>query len=281
MAPARIGVAGEFQPSFEPHTAIGTAVEHAVAADPSCPPIALEWVETSDAEHVSEERVAAYAGWWIALGSPYRSMNGALRIIRYAREHDVPLLGTCGGYQHVVLEYARNVLGFADAAHAEYDPYASDLFITALSCSLAGRTMNVAIRTGTTAARLYRSSTTTEQCYCNFGLNLDHLPALTAAGLVVFRHGPGWRTPHPRAAESSLLPRHFVRTSDVEYTRGPTPPSNRLSSRRGDESPLALSLVRLSSVHVHAGITLRGNEIDSVPSMNGPSLNRITSLAPG
>jgi len=50
----------------------------------------------------------------------------ALRIIRYAREHDVPVLGTCGGYQHVVLEYACNVLGFADAAHAEYDPYASD-----------------------------------------------------------------------------------------------------------------------------------------------------------
>jgi CTP synthase (UTP-ammonia lyase) len=69
VAPARIGVVGEFQPTFEPHTAIGTAVEHAVAADPSCPPIALEWVETSDAEHVSDERVAAYAGWWIAPGS--------------------------------------------------------------------------------------------------------------------------------------------------------------------------------------------------------------------
>ena len=83
----------------------------------------LRWagIVTPDAEHISEDELAAYAGWWIAPGSPYRSMNGALRIIRYAREHDVPLLGTCGGYQHVVLEYARNVLGFADAAHAEYE----------------------------------------------------------------------------------------------------------------------------------------------------------------
>ena len=91
---------------------------------------------------------------------------------------------TCGGYQHVVLEYARNVLGFADAAHAEYDPYASDLFITALSCSLVGQMMTVMVRKNTTAARLYPSSRTTEKYYCYFGLNLNHLPALTAAGLV-------------------------------------------------------------------------------------------------
>ena len=118
-------------------------------------------------------------------GKPVPLYSGALRIIRYAREHDVPLFGTCGGYQHVVLEYARNVLGFTEAANAEYDPYASELFITALECSLAGRTMTVTVRAGTTAARLYRSAKTTEQYYCNFGLNPDHLPALTAAGLVV------------------------------------------------------------------------------------------------
>jgi CTP synthase (UTP-ammonia lyase) len=185
VARARIGIVGESQPNFAPHTAIDTAVEHAVAADPSLPPIAVEWVPTPDAEHISTEELAAYAGWWIAPGSPYRSMNGALRTIRYAREHDVPLLGTCGGYQHVVLEYARNVLGFADAAHAEYDPYASDLFVTALSCSLVGQTMTVMVQENTIAARLYRSSAITEKYYCNFGLNLDHLPALTAAGLVV------------------------------------------------------------------------------------------------
>ena len=185
MERARIGIVGEFRPNFTPHTAIDTAVEHALVAEPSRRPIALEWVATSDAEHISNGELAAYAGWWIAPGSPYRSINGALKIIRYAREHDVPLLGTCGGYQHVVLEYARNVLGFTDAAHAEYDPYASDLFITALSCSLVGQTMTVMMRENTTAARLYASNTITEKYYCNFGLNLRYLPALTAAGLVV------------------------------------------------------------------------------------------------
>lgn len=214
VGPARVGVVGEFQPNFAPHTAIDTAVEDALAADPSRLPIALEWVSTSDAEDLSTEELAAYAAWWIAPGSPYRSINGALRVIRYAREHDVPLLGTCGGYQHVVLEYARNVLGFADAAHAEYDPYASDLFITALSCSLVGQTMTVMVRKNTTAARLYPSNTITEKYYCNFGLNLDHLPALSAAGLVVSGTD---QDGEPRIVELPSL-RYFLATLFVPQT---------------------------------------------------------------
>jgi CTP synthase (UTP-ammonia lyase) len=67
---ARIGIVGEFQPTFEPHAAISAAVDHAQAADPTCPPLALEWIGTSDAEHSSEEQLATYAGWWIAPGSP-------------------------------------------------------------------------------------------------------------------------------------------------------------------------------------------------------------------
>jgi CTP synthase (UTP-ammonia lyase) len=229
----RIGIVGEYQPNFAPHNAIDAAVEHALAADPSLGPVALQWVATSDAEHLSDKELAAFAGWWIAPGSPYRSINGALKVIRYAREHNVPLLGTCGGYQHVVLEYARNVLGFADAAHAEYDPYASNLFVTALSCSLAGQTMTVMLRDNTTAARLYPSSTVSERYYCNFGLNLDHLPALTAAGLVVSG------TDHdgePRILELPSLS-YFLATLFVPQT----------SSTPEDPHPLIVGLPRAAA----------------------------------
>lgn len=74
------------------------------------------------------------------------SLGGALTAIEHARVHDVALLGTCGGFQHVVLEFARNVVGLEDAQHAEYDPYASTLFITPLSCSLAGQIMTVHVK---------------------------------------------------------------------------------------------------------------------------------------
>ena len=79
-------------------------------------------------------------------------MERTLAAIRYAREQGVPCFGTCGGFQHMLIEYARNVLGFQDAQHAEYDPYASNLFITQLACSLAGRTMQLRFTPGSRVA---------------------------------------------------------------------------------------------------------------------------------
>ena len=183
MAEARIAVIGDYQPGNPTHEAMAPAVEHSCASRGWS--AGLEWIPTENAGHVSEHRLDGFAGFWIAPGSPYRSMQGALHVIRYAREHDRPLLGTCGGFQHVVLEFARNVLGYADAAHAEYDPYASQLFISALTCSLAGKTMTVTLRPGSRAAGIYPGESSDERYYCNFGLNPACTGKLTAAGLAI------------------------------------------------------------------------------------------------
>lgn len=58
-------------------------------------------------------------------------------------------------YAQNILEYARNVLGWKDAQHAEYDPYASVLFVTPLSRSLVGMTMNVQLEGQSVAATAY------------------------------------------------------------------------------------------------------------------------------
>lgn len=177
-----IGVIGEFDPGNETHVATNDALGHAatalgVAVEPT-------WVSTADVDDPATV-LGGHHGLLVAPGSPYRSMEGALRAIEHARRGDVPLLGTCGGLQHVVLELARNVLGVEDAQHAEYDPNASTLFVTPLSCSLAGQTMDVEIRPGTRAAAAYGSATATERYYCNFGLNPDHLDDLVGAGVCV------------------------------------------------------------------------------------------------
>ncbi|MEE3753980.1 glutamine amidotransferase-related protein [Mycobacterium intracellulare] len=111
--------------------------------------------------------------------------RGALGALRFGRENQLPTLGTCGGYQHIVLEFARNVLGFDDAQHAEYDPYGSLLFISSLTCSLAGRTMPVNLRPGSLAAQCYGERRIHEKYYCNFGLNETYRPALEEGGLRV------------------------------------------------------------------------------------------------
>ena len=178
-----VGVIGDFDAEFAPHAATNAALAHAGAA--LGVQVEVRWLDTAPLEDVNLDELAAHDALWCAPGSPYRSLDGALRAIRFAREADRPFIGTCGGFQHVVLEYARNVLGFEDAQHAEYDPYASDLFITPLSCSLVGKTMSVHLAPGSRAAQFYRRGEATERYYCNFGLNPEHQERLDEAGLRV------------------------------------------------------------------------------------------------
>lgn len=77
-------------------------------------------------------------------------------VIRHCRTNHVPLLGTCGGYQHIVIEYARNVLSIEDAEHAEYDPYASNLVVNKLVCSLAGKALEINVDQESRTYQIYK-----------------------------------------------------------------------------------------------------------------------------
>ncbi len=118
-------------------------------------------------------------------GSPYRSLDGALEAIRFAREGGVPFIGTCGGFQHAVIEYARNVLGLRDAGHTEYDPDAPQLFVSALSCSPFGQTMRVRIEPGSRVHGFYSGLGADEKYRCNYGLAPGSLRLLEDGGLRV------------------------------------------------------------------------------------------------
>ncbi len=168
-----IALLGEYTPTFPPHVSTNAAIEH--SKNLLNVEITADWVSTDDIDHKLFEQ---YSGLWIAPGSPYKNMEKTLWAIRYARENKIPCLGTCGGFQHMVIEYARNVLGFKDAQHAEYDPYASSLFISQLACSLAGREMQLEFVPGSRVAAIYGSLSATEQYYCNFGVNPDCIAEL-------------------------------------------------------------------------------------------------------
>jgi CTP synthase (UTP-ammonia lyase) len=178
----QVAVIGDFDETFTPHAATNEALRHSAAR--LGVEVAVEWIPTPRLE-LSLDCVQAADALWCAPGSPYRSMQGALAALRFGRERGVPTLGTCGGCQHMIIEYARNVLGFADAQHAEYDPYASRLFVAPLSCSLVGRTMPVTLEPGSKAAAVYGVQRIREQYYCNFGLNADYEQTLHEGGFRV------------------------------------------------------------------------------------------------
>lgn len=171
---------GEYDPAFAPHAATEAALRHSSLALSGH--LVPEWVSTAD---VDESLLATASGIWVAPGSPYRSLEKTLAAIRYAREHDLPCLGTCGGFQHIILEYARNVLNYTDATHAEYDPYASRLFISELTCSLAGREMRLRFTAASRVAAWYGNTTAIEQYYCNFGVNPEYVSLLSSGDLKV------------------------------------------------------------------------------------------------
>jgi CTP synthase (UTP-ammonia lyase) len=184
----RVGVAGDYDPGNETHQATDAALVHASSAVGTV--VMGEWVGTDKIVSTGAPALEDFDCLLIAPGSPYRSTDGALTAIRYAREHDVPVLGTCGGFQHMVLEIARDVLGYKDAEHAELNPGASRLFVTPLSFSLKGQTMPVSLEPGSLAAGAYGQGTATERYYCDFGLNPDYADELEAAGLRVTGTGP-------------------------------------------------------------------------------------------
>jgi CTP synthase (UTP-ammonia lyase) len=174
-----IGIVGDRNPDLHVHRFTEAALSH--VADP----LPFEWIPTAAIGPRPAARLSRYAAFLVSPGSPYRSMEGALTAIRHAREREVPLLGTCGGFQHVVVEFARNVLGIADAEHEETSPSAPRRVVTALSCSLAGQDHTVRLAPGSRIAHLCQAGEAVEPFFCSYGINPEYRTALEAAGLAV------------------------------------------------------------------------------------------------
>jgi CTP synthase (UTP-ammonia lyase) len=181
MIAVRIGLIGDYDPAVPAHQAIPRAL--ALAADATGIAVAHEWVSTD--EITSDARIAGYDALWCVPASPYRSTEGALRAIRFAREQGRPFLGTCGGFQHAVLEYARSVLGWADAEHAETHPDAERLVVTPLACALVEAQGGVRFEPGSRLRKAYDVPWATEGYRCRYGLNPAFRAALTAGPLRV------------------------------------------------------------------------------------------------
>jgi CTP synthase (UTP-ammonia lyase) len=86
----------------------------------------------------------------------------------------------------MVIEFARNVLNIKDAAHAEYDPYASKLVVNLLTCSLKGQTLEISIIDQSSKIfRIFGSDKIYEKYYCNFGLNPAYQDEIDKQGFQV------------------------------------------------------------------------------------------------
>jgi CTP synthase (UTP-ammonia lyase) len=177
---ARIALVGDRSDAIRSHARIPGLLEALRVRDGL--DLDAYWIPTQDAD----QGMDGFDAVWVLPGSPYRSESDVLAAIRAAREGGIPFLGTCGGFQHALLEFARNVCGVPRAGHAENAPETADedAVIVPLACSLVGHEGIVKVTSGSRAAQLLGADRTPARYHCNYGPNPDYLDALRAHGLT-------------------------------------------------------------------------------------------------
>ena len=185
----RIALVGDYDASIVAHRAIPIALK--LAVDELRADVTFEWVASRELQPNAEARLEPCAALWCVPGSPYQNTEGVIDAIRFARSRRRPFLGTCGGFQHAMLEYAQAVWGI-DAMHAETNPEAEDPVIAPLVCSLVEVRGGLKFEPGSRLRAIYGRDSANEEYHCNYGLNPRYASRLQNGPLkVAARDGDG------------------------------------------------------------------------------------------
>jgi CTP synthase (UTP-ammonia lyase) len=174
-----IAIIADYNPESETHLATDSALQHAAKYNQM--QIGVTWIPTREAH---SPVLRNFHGVIIGTGV-FENRSNLLNSIRYTRENDIPTLATCGGFQHMMLEYARNAIGVSDAEHAEFDPTAVNKVIVPLACSLRGRTMELTLTPNSQVNSLYQTTQTREQYYCSFGVRPNFVETIADSPLRI------------------------------------------------------------------------------------------------
>ncbi len=176
-----IALIGDYNPAISAHQAIPLALHLAARSVQTL--IQVEWLGTKRLAYTNPSELEQYQAFWCTPGSPYQHMNGALSAIRFARESLRPFLGTCGGFQHALIEYAQNVLGYKEADHAESNPDGPMSLVAPLTCPLVEERGRILLQANSSLARIYQTLDIEETYHCRFGLNPSYRHLLEEGGI--------------------------------------------------------------------------------------------------
>ncbi|MCF2857042.1 CTP synthase [Pseudoalteromonas sp. SMS1] len=203
MKTISIALVGDYDASVPAHQGIPLSLD--MAGNELRLEVQATWLAT---ETIKNTDLSQFDGIWCVPKTPYVDESGAIQAIKYARENLVPFLGSCGGFQHAVLEYARNVIGWPDAAHAESTPEGQRAVISELSCALIETTEAVNLFPQSQLASIYKVTAIQEGYRCRYGLNEAFRNALLQGPLVASADD---NTHEVRAVELTIHP-FFIAT---------------------------------------------------------------------
>jgi CTP synthase len=159
--------------------------------------VSIKWVpsDTCETPDGAAEALADLDGILVPGGFGVRGIEGKLGALKYARENLIPTLGICLGLQCMVIEYARNVAGLADASSSEFDPDSAHPVIATMAEQVdiiaggdLGGTMRLglyeaALTKGSVAESVYGSPTAFERHRHRYEVNNRYRDQIAAAGL--------------------------------------------------------------------------------------------------
>ena len=166
----RIALVGKYISIRDAYKSVHEALQHAGMAH-DCKvdvvPIEAEELEGAKCGGKGPKPLSGIDGILVPGGFGSRGVEGKIAAVRYAREHGIPFLGICLGMQCTVIEYARDVLGWADANSTEFDAKTPhpviDLMEEQRGITQKGGTMRLGaypciLKKGSLAAKLYKTA---------------------------------------------------------------------------------------------------------------------------
>ena len=188
-----IAIVGKYTHVRDAYKSVSEALVHAGAANDAR--VSLRWVESSDLEKGDPAKLLGDVdGVLVPGGFGERGVEGKVRAVQFARESSVPYFGLCLGMQVATVEFARHVVGWADANSSEFDTSSEHKVIDLLADQAGvvdkGGTMRLgaykcALRAGSLAARAYGKTEVEERHRHRYELNNKYAQQLTSRGLVM------------------------------------------------------------------------------------------------
>ena len=188
-----IAIVGKYTHVRDAYKSIIEAFVHAGAANKAR--VNLRWIEATDVEtRGAAALLSDVDGILVPGGFGERGIEGKIIAAQFAREKSVPYFGICLGMQIATVEFARHVVGWADANSSEFDPASEhkviDLLADQAGVTEKGGTMRLgaykcALRDGSLAARAYGVSEVNERHRHRYEMNNKYAQQLTSRGLVL------------------------------------------------------------------------------------------------
>lgn len=188
----KIGLIGKYVELRDAYKSISEALIHASSAANT--EVEVAWIHSEEIDKNNvQKKLQGLQGVIVAPGFGSRGIEGKLTAIKYVRENNVPFLGICLGMQCAIIEYARNVLNWADADSIEMNPSTDHPVINIMEhqkdIENYGGTMRLgaypcAIEKDSLAYKIYNQELIHERHRHRYELNNEFLKKLNKKGLV-------------------------------------------------------------------------------------------------